>query len=193
MSLLSLEKNIPTAGHLENQKAVIRFTVPEKIRKESVVQTISFAPGAAVAMVDLLPYLAAEDSGNVFGVVNRFLPVLSAKYALEKIGIPFERAVRGRTVRDRLYADYLRGAERRPVFQAETFEKLVSGNLRMIEGMVNADGGWGWFSGYRERSYADTTAYVVDALLAAKRMGRDVDGNRIRRGIDWLSAHAEKR
>lgn len=188
-----MEKSVPTAGHLENQKAVIRFTVPERIRKESVVQTISFAPGAAVAMVDLLPYLAAEDSGNVFGVVNRFLPVLSAKYALEKIGIPFERAVRGRTVRDRLYADYLRGAERRPVFQAETFEKLVSGNLRMIEGMVNADGGWGWFSGYRERSYADTTAYVVDALLAAKRMGRNVDENRIRRGTAWLSAHAEKR
>ena len=188
-----MEKSVPTAGHLENQKAVIRFTVPEKIRKESVVQTVTFAPGAAVAMVDLLPYLAAEDSGNVFGVVNRFLPVLSAKYALEKIGIPFERAVRGRTVRDRLYADYLRGAERRPVFQAETFEKLVSGNLRMIEGMVNADGGWGWFSGYREHSYADTTAYVVDALLAAKKMGRNVDENRIRRGIDWLSAHAEKR
>ncbi len=188
-----MEKSVPTAGHLENQKAVIRFTVPERIRKESVVQTVSFAPGAAVAMVDLLPYLAAEDSGNVFGVVNRFLPVLSAKYALEKIGIPFERAVRGRTVRDRLYADYLHGAERRPVFQAETFEKLVSGNLRMIEGMVNADGGWGWFSGYREHSYADTTAYVVDALLAAKKMGRNVDENRIRRGIDWLSAHAEKR
>ena len=188
-----MEKSVPTAGHLENQKAVIRFTVPERIRKESVVQTVSFAPGAAVAMVDLLPYLAAEDSGNVFGVVNRFLPVLSAKYALEKIGIPFERAVRGRTVRDSLYADYLREAERRPVFQAETFEKLVSGNLRMIEGMVNADGGWGWFSGYRERSYADTTAYVVDALLAAKRMGRNVDENRIRRGTAWLSAHAEKR
>lgn len=188
-----IEKSVPTAGRLENQKAIIEFTVPGKLRKNSIMQTITFAPGAAVAMVDLLPYLAADDSSNVFGVVNRFLPALSAKYALEKMGISFEQAVSGRTTRDGLYANYLRGSDRKPVFKAAVFEKIISDNLKMIQGMVNADGGWGWFSGYQERSYADTTAYVVDALVSAKKMGLNVNRNLIGRGTDWLTAHAKIR
>ena len=63
----------------------------------------------------------------------------------------------------------------------------------MILTMVNTDGGWGWFGGYREHSFPDTTAYVVDALLDVSEFGDKTVDSAMNRGINWLQAHAAER
>ena len=45
--------------------------------------------------------------------------------------------------------------------------------MRALQGQQISDGGWGWFSGYGERSWPHTTAVVVHGLQIAK--ANDID------------------
>ena len=49
---------------------------------------------------------------------------------------------------------------------------MVKAGLERLGAMQVSDGGWGWFSGYGEHSYAHTTALVVHGLQTADRNGR---------------------
>ena len=186
-----IQKHVPFAGRIQNQTATIRCTVPSAIRGGAEL-AIDFAPGAAVAMIDLLPSLLTDESENVFGAVTRFLPALKAANAFRKMNIPLEIALRRADVRKELYKSYRSSAK--PVKLEKNMERVIASSLKMIQGMVNSDGGWGWFSGYGERSWPDTTAAVVSALLDAKEMGRgEVDARVLSRGIAWLEAEARSR
>lgn len=187
-----IQKHVPFAGRIQNQTATICCTVPSEIRGGAEL-AIDFAPGAAVAMVDLLPSLLTDDSENVFGVVTRFLPALKAAEAFRKMNIPLETALRRADVRKELYGKFNRSSAK-PVSLEKSMERVIASSLKMIQGMVNSDGGWGWFSGYGEYSWADTTATVVNALLDAKEMRRgEVDAHVLSRGIAWLEAEARRR
>ncbi len=145
-------------------------------------------------MIELLPYLAADDSGDVFGIVNRFLPALTAKYAIQKLNINWKDAFSEKTARDPLYSEYMQryswNGKAIPSFKAEDVDRVATESLRMIRKMINSDGGWGWFGAYHEQSYPDTTAYVVDALL---NLPEKTDTQIISRGIAWLENYAQMR
>ncbi len=186
-----IQKHVPFAGRIQNQIATIHCTVPSEIRGGAEL-AIDFAPGAATAVIDLLPSLLTDKSEDVFGVVSRFLPALKAAYALRGINIPLETALRRADVRKELYKSYRSSAKN--VSLEKNMERVIASSLKMIQGMVNSDGGWGWFSGYGERSWPDTTAAVVNALLDVKEMGRgEVDARVLSRGIAWLEAEARSR
>jgi uncharacterized protein YfaS (alpha-2-macroglobulin family) len=51
------------------------------------------------------------------------------------------------------------------------------------------DGGWGWFSGWGERSWPHTTAYVVHGLQIAKQNGVALVPGVLERGVDWLGKY----
>jgi hypothetical protein len=55
--------------------------------------------------------------------------------------------------------------------------------------MQNADGGWGWFSGFRERSYPHTTAVVVRGLLIAQQNDVPLVPGVLERGVKWLEKY----
>ena len=191
-----IDKQVNFRGRLdgEKKKTVITLDIPEQRKKETTAFALYLSPGAAKNMVGLLPYLAADDSGDVFGVVNRFLPALSAKIALQKLNVKWEDAVSGKTSRDQLYAEYMQryswNGKAVPSFKAADFDRVIKTNLQMIAKMVNSDGGWGWFGAYRENSWPDTTAYVVDALLELQNKKYR---NLIANGVKWLEKYAAKR
>lgn len=181
----------------EHTSAVIPLDVPKQRKPETTALTVQLAPGAAKAMVELLPYLAADGTPDVFGVVNRFVPTLATSYALSKLGIDFKQLDLKPTNRDELYKEYMERycwkGEPVPSFDAAQFARVNADSLKMILGMVNSDGGWGWFSGHYEVSYADTTAYVVNALLDVQEFGDKSADSHIKRGLDWLKREAAKR
>ena len=191
-----IDKQLNFCGRLDEKKpkTVITLDIPEQRKKETTAFVLNLSPGAAKNMVELLPYLAADDSGDVFGVVNRFLPALSAKLALQKLNVNWEDAVGSKTARDPLYAEYMQrytwNGKALPTFKAADFDRVIKTNLQMIAKMVNRDGGWGWFGAYREQSWPDTTAYVVDALLELQnKQYRTLTEN----GVLWLKKYADKR
>ncbi len=198
-----MDKQVNACGRLDAEKrtAAVTLTVPEQRRPENTFLTLNLSPGAAKTMVELLPYLADDDSRDVFGVVSRFVPALSAEAALKKMGVNFADLKLSPGSRDKLYSEYMQLYVFGPqnfsgtvaTFDPAVFKRVTGDSLKMILSMVNSDGGWGWFSGYRERSYPDTTAFVLDALLTAKSNGAHAPQNILKRGTNWLYAYAEKR
>ena len=55
--------------------------------------------------------------------------------------------------------------------------------------MQCSDGGWGWFSGWDERSWPHTTAVVVQGLTAAEACKLVVPNDVLKRGIQWLKEY----
>lgn len=162
------------------QPAGVPVDLPAAIRPGSAKLTIDLAASPALAMLKILPHFATDDGRNIFSTVDRFLPALRTKQALTRLGIPFAKL----TVTD---PELYRNLARHPLADPAAFDKTVKSNLKMIGAMQNADGGWGWFSGYAEQSYPDTTCCVVDALLAIREPAPDgFDAEVLARGIDWL-------
>ena len=79
-----------------------------------------------------------------------------------------------------------------PVFDEVEMEKMVTAGVEKLMSMQNADGGWGWFFGYRESSWPHTTAVVVHGLLVAKQAGTAIPDAMLDRGIAWLMAYEKK-
>ena len=73
-----------------------------------------------------------------------------------------------------------------------TVADMVAAGIKRLTAMQLSDGGWGWFSGYGERSYPHTTAVVVHGLQIARANGAAVPDRVIERGIKWLKNYQAK-
>ena len=60
---------------------------------------------------------------------------------------------------------------------------------RHLTEMQVSDGGWGWFSGWGERSWPHTTATVVHGLQVAQAAGATVPPAMLDRGMAWLTQY----
>ena len=63
------------------------------------------------------------------------------------------------------------GTTFKPVFDEHIVADMVRQGIKRLIAMQLTDGGWGWFSGWGERAYPHTTAYVVHGLQTAAANG----------------------
>lgn len=181
------------------ESATIELEIPGQRREDQTKLTINFSPSVAGAVVDAIPYLAEYPHGCTEQTLNRFVPAVIAQKMVKDLGVSLETI---RTKRTNLNPQELgdpkkRAArwqqwQRNPVFDPEEIAKMVGAGVARLEAMQNSDGGWGWFSGYREESYPHTTAVVVHGLLTAKANGAEIPDHLISRGVAWL-ANSERR
>ena len=82
--------------------------------------------------------------------------------------------------------------DRNPVFDEAELEKIVKAGVNRLTAMQLGDGGWGWFSGWGERSTPHTTAVVVHGLLVAKSNGVAIVPSVLERGVAWLENYQTK-
>jgi hypothetical protein len=68
---------------------------------------------------------------------------------------------------------------------------MVQEGISRLADMQNSDGGWGWFSGLGEQSFAHTTAVVVRGLLVARDNDVGLLPNMLERGQQWLQQYQE--
>jgi hypothetical protein len=76
--------------------------------------------------------------------------------------------------------------QKNPVFDEREVARMVNVGVQALTQMQLSDGGWGWFSGFRERSWAHTTAYVVHGLQVAQENDVALVPGVLERGIAWL-------
>ena len=69
---------------------------------------------------------------------------------------------------------------------------MVKEGLERLTSMQVADGGWGWFSGFGERSWPHTTAVVVHGLQIAKTNDVAIVPGVLERGIEWLKRYQDE-
>ena len=181
----------------QNQK-VVEFEIPNQRRISDSRLEVRYSPTLAGAMVDALPYLVDYPYGCTEQTLNRFLPAVVTQRVLidmnvdlasvethlsnlnaQEIGVDAERAKQWKRY------------DRNPVFDTDEVNRLVKEGLKRIAEMQVSDGGWGWFSGYGERSFPHTTAVVVHGLQVARANDVALVPGLHENGVAWLKRHQE--
>ncbi len=82
--------------------------------------------------------------------------------------------------------------KRNPVFNVADVEAMTQAGVDALAQMQISDGGWGWFSGWGERSWPHTTATVVHGLQLAKANGVKLPQGLLERGETWLRNYQDE-
>ena len=177
----------------ESSSAKLTLNVPQERRPEQTRIEIRYSPTLAGAMVDALPYLVEYPYGCTEQTLNRFLPTVITQRVLQRMKLNLKDI---QDKRVNLNAAELGDAQERakgwkrydrnPVFDENEVRTMALAGVQALVNMQCSDGGWGWFSGFGERSYAHTTAIVVHGLQLAKENDIALPPNVLERGIDWL-------
>ena len=186
----------------DDGRRTIDFTVPEERKPHQTRLEIRVSPSLAGSIVDALPYLAEYPYGCTEQTLNRFLPTVLVNRTLADLGLSLEELSRSRlNPEQRAAADSAPGSpawerlpdrkadEVAPVFSQATVDDMTRAGIERLGKMQNSDGGWGWFSGLRERSYPHTTAVVVHGLQQAAAADAAVPEPMLARGLAWLRGH----
>ncbi len=176
----------------QNESSV-SFHVPAQRRVDATRLEIRYSPTLAAALVDALPYLVSYPYGCTEQTLNRFLPTVITQKILKETGVDLKAVKAKRTnLNAQEIGDDLKRAGQwkqrniNPVFDEKVVVDMVKQGLERLNSMQLSDGGWGWFSGWGERAFPHTTAYVVHGLQLAEAAGVSVPPPMLRRGIEWL-------
>ena len=182
----------------EEDRRQVRFTIPKERRVEASRLELRYSPTLAGAMVDALPYLVEYPYGCTEQTLNRFLPTVITQRVLLDMGLDLAAIREKRTNLnaqelgdEKERAGQWRRFDREPVFDPKRVQDMADQGLRRLQEMQLADGGWGWFSGYGERSWPHTTATVVHGLQVARENGLALLPGVLERGIEWLEAYQQ--
>ena len=171
-------------------------TVPAERRAEQTRLEVRYTPTLAGAMVDALPYLLDYPYGCTEQTLNRFLPAVITQQTLQQMNLDLAAIGEKRTNLnsqeigdDSERAKQWQRFDRNPVFDNAEMDAIVTKGVNRLTAMQLSDGGWGWFSGFGERSYPYTTAVVVHGLLKAEENGVALVPGVVDRGVKWLERY----
>ncbi len=164
--------------------ATFEINIPEKRRPEASLLEFHYRPSLVGAMVEALPYLIDYPHGCTEQTLNRFLPAAITQRVLLDMEVDLDAIEQ--TERDGP------GHSHNPVYSQKELDEIVRTGVNRLAEMQLGDGGWGWFSGFQERSSAHTTAVVIRGLLVARENGVEVPDEVINRGINWLEEYRAK-
>ena len=180
----------------EDKTASITFTVPKERRINESRLEVRYSPTLAGAMVDALPYMVEYPYGCTEQTLNRFLPTVMTQKILKDMKLDLKAIQAKRTNLnaqeigdDKERAKQWKRWKRNPVFDEAEVARMVKEGVKKLTAMQLGDGGWGWFSGWHERSYPHTTAYVVHGLQLAKQNGVALVPGMLGRGVQWLKRY----
>lgn len=180
----------------DKDRASVTIRVPAERRPEQSVLEVRYSPTLAAAMVDALPYLADYPYGCTEQTLNRFLPTVITQKILLGMNLNLSEIRDKRTNLnaqeigdDRDRTRQWKRFDRNPVFDREELDRMVKDGLTALTNMQCSDGGWGWFSGFGERSWPHTTAVVVHGLQIARDNDVAIVPGVLENGIEWLKRY----
>ena len=183
----------------DKSSTTLMMNLPEKLDPDATRLELRYSPTLAASMVDALPYLVDFPYGCTEQTLNRFLPTTITRNILQEMKVDLGDIENKLTNlnsqqigNDRVRAEYWQAMRKNPVFSAAKIKQMEAVGVQRLQEMQCPDGGWGWFSGYYERSSAHTTAYVVQGLLTAQENGVEVNNSVLKRGLDWLADYQQQ-
>lgn len=175
------------AGSLGRNQTLkqFHFNIPAKRKAPLSTLNITYASSPVGTLLDALPYLADYPYGCTEQTLNRFLPTLTVQKLLQDYGLDLEHYASAQN-NQAMQND---PEQANPVFNRDQVAQMANQGLEKLEEMQLSDGGWGWFSGFSERSSAHTTAYTIHGLLRARSYQLNVDDEGIHQGLSWLQSY----
>ena len=182
-----------------DDKGSVKFTVPAERRQNDSRLEVRYSPTLAGAMVDALPYMVDFPYGCTEQTLNRFLPTVITQRVLLNMKLNLKDIQAKRTNLnaqeigdDQQRAKQWKRFDRNPVFDEDEVKSMVKEGLERLTSMQCSDGGWGWFSGWGERSWPHTTAVVVHGLQVAKANDIAIVPGVLEKGIEWLKRYQDE-
>ncbi|QDT97044.1 alpha-2-macroglobulin family protein [Gimesia aquarii] len=181
------------------KSAQISFQIPSQRKSELSRLELRYSPSLAGAMVDALPYLIYSPHKTTDTTLYRFLPTVITQNILKRMGLNLKQIEEKRTNlnaqetgEDKKRSAQWKRYDQNPVFSEAKVSQIVKQGVADLTSMQLADGGWGWFSGWQERSSPYFTVRVVQGLSLAKQNGVALVPGTLERGIDWLKQYQAK-
>ena len=181
------------------QNSILNFNVPADRRPEQSRFELRYSPSLAGAMVDALPYLVDYPYGCTEQTLNRFVPTVITQNILQRMNLDLGDIRRKRTNlnaqeigEDSERAEQWKEFNRNPVFDEDKVAQMAKQGIKDLTAMQLTDGGWGWFSGWGERSYPHTTAVVVHGLQTAIENDLAIPADVLNRGVQWLQKYQKE-
>ncbi len=183
----------------EKDASSVFFTVPSERRIEQSRLEVRYSPTLAGAMVDALPYMVDYPYGCTEQTLNRFLPTVITQRILQRMNIDLKEVEKHQTNLnsqeigdDKERIKQWKRFKRNPVFNEAEVKEMVHAGILALGSMQLSDGGWGWFSGFGERSFPHTTATVVHGLQIAQQNDVAIPAQMLSRGLDWLKNYQDE-
>ena len=183
----------------DKESASVAFNVPAERQAGESRLEVRYSPTLAGAMVDALPYLVDYPHDCTEQTLNRFLPTVTTQRILLRMNLNLkdvEQKITNLNAQeigdDAQRAKQWKRFEHNPVFDEVEVTSMVRAGIKRLAAMQVADGGWGWFSGWGEKSYPHTTAYVVHGLQMAGKNEVALDPGMLERGVQWLKSYQAK-
>ncbi len=156
-----IEQVLLAGGVLDDERpeAKVELNVPESAAPDSVRASVEVSSGVAPALLSSLEYLAGFPYGCTEQTMSRFLPDLVVAKALGELGM------KSRELEDKL-------------------PEYIHAGLARLAQLQHPDGGWGWWAD--DATDPTMTAYVIQGLGLAKRLGWRVDQDMLNRGANRL-------
>lgn len=154
------EQALSRAGVLPDTES-LTFNLPADPTASAASLVLELTPTSAGAALQAVRYLAEYPWGCVEQTVSSFVPAIVAQRAFQAIG---------------------QGAGG---YDSELPKKIALGVRRLGE-MQSWDGSWSWYA--EAQPDPGMTAYVLMALVEARRAGASVPDGMINRGASWLRA-----
>lgn len=187
---------VRAGGKEKNRSQTVAIHIPEERRPEQTRLEIRYSPTLAGAMVDALPYLVEYPYGCTEQTLNRFIPTVVTQRILQRMNLDLADIRDKRTNLnaqeigdDAERAKRWKHRDRNPVFDEAEVERMVKQGVERLTSMQLSDGGWGWFSGWGERSWPHTTAVVVHGLQVAAQNDVALVPGILDRGVNWLKKY----
>ncbi len=183
----------------DGSEGKVAFSVPAERRIEQSRLEVRYSPTLAGAMVDALPYMVDFPYGCTEQTLNRFVPTVITQRILVDMKIDLAAVEKhqtnlnaGEIGNDKERIAQWKRFKRNPVFNIAEVQEMTQAGVDALAQMQIGDGGWGWFSGFGERSYPHTTATVVHGLQLAKANGVKLPANMLERGETWLRNYQDE-
>lgn len=177
----------------------VNMNVPAERRIEQSRLEVRYSPTLAGAMVDALPYLVEYPYGCTEQTLNRFVPTVITQNILKRMNLDLKAIQEKRTnLNAQEIGDDVERAkqwkrfDRNPVFDEDEVQKMVEDGVQTLTQMQMSDGGWGWFSGWKEKSWPHTTVTVVHGLQIAQENGVAIVPETLNRGVQWLKRYQDQ-
>jgi alpha-2-macroglobulin len=156
-----VKMGVPLSGSMggANDQTTEEINFPDRGEPSGRSLQLDFSPSTAGAIFGALEYLTSYPYGCTEQTMSGFLPDVIVGDAIKQLGL-------------------------KPAMAEDELKKKIDAGIKRLYEFQHEDGGWGWWQ--TDESHVFMSAYVLAGLSQAKRLGYDVDEQRIARAQAWV-------